>query len=120
MHLQIEKRTEEKRLKSIERRNQLQYTGIVLVVLLVLVSVMLLGKVKVPPILARGLSFVALLLVFESLLVVLDQWIDIFTAGIPAKKFLVNIALAILIFPLNNFLEKKVKKKLKLGEEKKP
>jgi tetratricopeptide (TPR) repeat protein len=109
-----EKRMEEKRKRDIQRRNQLEYSGIALIVLLVLVAVMLLGRFKVPPVLARGLSFVALLLVFESLLVFLDQWLDVFTGGAPAKKLLVNIALAILIFPLNNFLEKKVKNRLKV------
>lgn len=109
-----EQRMEEKRKNALRRRNQLEYSGIALVVLLVLVSVMLLGRIKVPVIVARGLSFVALLLVFESLLVVLDSYLDVFTGGAPAKKLLVNIALAILIFPLNNFLERKVKKRLKV------
>jgi tetratricopeptide (TPR) repeat protein len=111
---EAEARTEEKRRRDVLRRNQLEYSGIALIVLLVLVAVMLLGRLKVPPILARGLSFVALLLVFESLLVFLDQWLDVYTGGAPAKKLLVNIVLAILIFPLNNFLEKRVKKRLKV------
>jgi tetratricopeptide (TPR) repeat protein len=111
---EAEARTEEKRRKEVLRRNQLEYSAIAFIVLLVLVSVMLLGRIKVPAVLARGLSFVALLLVFESLLVFLDQWLDVWTGGTPAKKLLVNIALAILIFPLNNLLEKKVKKRLKV------
>jgi len=110
---EAEVRLEEKRKRDVQRRDQIQFSAIALIVLLVLVGVILLGKLKIPLIVSKGLSFVALLLVFESLLVFLDQWLDIFTGGVPAKKLLVNIALAILIFPLNNFLEKKVRKRLK-------
>lgn len=111
---EAEVRLEEKRKRDTQRRNQIQFSAIALIVLFVLVSVMLLGRIKMPPMLTKGLSFVALLLVFESLLVFLDQWVDPLTGGVPAKKLLVNIALAILIFPLNNFLEKKMKKRLKV------
>ncbi len=111
---EAEARLEEKHKKDIQRRDQIQFSAIALVILFVLVGIMLLGRIKISPMLAKGLSFVALLLVFESVLVFLDQWLDVFTGGVPAKKLLVNIVLAILIFPLNNFMEKKVRKRLKV------
>jgi tetratricopeptide (TPR) repeat protein len=109
-----EAQEEEKRLKAIARRNQVEYSVIILIVLLVIGAIMLLGSLKVPPAFAQGLNFVSLLMVFESVLVFTDPWLDVITNGAPFKKLLVNILLAIFIFPLHRFMEKRFRKRLKL------
>jgi tetratricopeptide (TPR) repeat protein len=109
-----EEEAEERRLRDIKRRDTVQFFVIFLIVLIVFGAVMLLGKFKIPPGLAQGLSFVALLLVFESILVFTDPFLDVYTKGVPVYKLLINIVLAIIIFPVNRFLENKFKKRLKV------
>jgi len=109
-----EEETERNRLKDIKRRDTVQFFVIFMIILVVFGSIVLLGRFRIPLGLAQGLNFVALLLVFESILVFTDPFLDAFTRGIPFYKLLINIVLAILIFPLNRFLERKFKKRLKV------
>jgi hypothetical protein len=90
--------------------------GMSLVVIFVVILVLLLGFIKIPPTLAQGLNFVSLLLVFESILVLTDPFLDYYTNGIPVYKLLVNILLAILIFPMHSFLERRFKKRLQIKQ----
>lgn len=107
-------KTEKERLR-IKRRNTLQYLGIFSIVFVLVVIVMLLGKIKVPVGVSRGLNFVSLLILFESVLVFTDPYLDVFTGGVPVYKLLMNIVLAILIFPIHNFVDKRFRKRLNLA-----
>lgn len=109
-----EEDAERQRLKDIKRRDTVQFFVIFLVIMIVFGAIMLLGRFKIPAGLAQGLNFVALLLVFESILVFTDPFLDAFTRGVPFYKLLINIALAIIIFPVHRFLEKKFRKRLKV------
>jgi tetratricopeptide (TPR) repeat protein len=102
--------------EKIARRNNLQYTFIFLIVAGIIGAILLLGYIKLPQTMAQWINFVALLLVFESILVFADPYLDIVTRGIPIYKLLINIILAALIFPLHRFLEKKFKRTLKVAE----
>jgi tetratricopeptide (TPR) repeat protein len=111
----LEAQALEKEKARIARRNMLQYMLIFVIVFLVVGAVLLLGSIKFPPALAQGLNFVSLLLVFESILVFTDPYLDTFTNGVPIYKLLVNILLAVLIFPIHNFMDRRFRKRLKLN-----
>ncbi len=110
----LEAQALEKEKSRIKRRDTLQFMVIFLVVFLVVGVILLLGFIKVPAALAQGLNFVSLLLVFESILVYTDPYLDFYTNGVPAYKLLVNILLATLIFPVHTYLERRFKRRLHL------
>jgi len=94
------------------RRDNLQYSGILIFLVLVFAGVFLLGRFKIPIRLAEGMIFFAFLLFFEFMLVMLDSYIEDYSGGEPAYKLLFNAVLAGLIFPLHSLFETKLKKRL--------
>ncbi len=109
-------RAEEERLRTLEvkknRVNLLQYMGISFLLLLISFIIVLLGFKKVNAKMASAITFFATLLLFEFLLVLLDPLIDRFSSGEPAYKLFFNALLAILIFPIHAFFEKKLTHRL--------
>lgn len=95
-----------------ERRNNLQYSGIFIVILSLFLSVFLSGKLNISERVAEGLIFFTFLLFFEFCLVLLDPIIENWSGGQPAVKLCFNAILAVLIFPLHTFIENLLKKKL--------
>ncbi len=95
-----------------QRKHLLQYSGIVVLLLIIAMLITLLGFVKVGPPVARAVTFFSFLLFFEFLLVWLDPYIDRFSGGEPAYKLALNAAVAVLIFPLHGFFEKLIRKRL--------
>ena len=104
--------------KRVEEENTRQYLIIFVIVFLVVLGVLLLGRVKIPTVLAEAMTFVSLLLVFESVLVFTDPYLDVYAQGAPYKKLLINILMAILIFPIHHLVENRFKKRLKINKEK--
>ncbi|MBL4624680.1 MAG: tetratricopeptide repeat protein [Flavobacteriales bacterium] len=109
-----QQRTEALRIKNAElkRRDNLQYTIIFLVILLVFGLVLSLGFIRLPPTIAEGLIFFAFLILFEFILVLVDPYVDDWTGGEPMYKLLLNAVLAGLIFPLHALFERSLKKRL--------
>ncbi|MBL4658690.1 MAG: hypothetical protein JKX73_11860 [Flavobacteriales bacterium] len=109
-----QKQKEQTRIQEEElsRRDNLQYSVILIVILLVFGGVLGLGFVKVSPSVAEGLIFFAFLILFEFLLVLSDPYVDNITGGAPAYKLLTNAVLAALIFPLHSLFERLLKKRL--------
>jgi hypothetical protein len=100
------------KLAEKERKNLLQYSGIVLVLLIVGVLILVLGVVKVKPSIASGITFFAFLLFFEFLLILLDPAIERWSGGEPVYKLLFNAVIAACIFPVHAFFERIIKKRL--------
>ncbi|MBL4656884.1 MAG: tetratricopeptide repeat protein [Flavobacteriales bacterium] len=94
------------------RRNNLQYSGILIFLVLVFAGVFAVGKIAIPVRLAEGLIFFSFLLFFEFTLVLLDPYIEQYSSGAPAIKLGFNAVLAGLIFPLHAFFEGKMKGRL--------
>jgi tetratricopeptide (TPR) repeat protein len=94
------------------RRNTVQYSGIMLILIIVSLVVTLLGFIKVKPSVASGISFFAFLLLFEFLMVIFDPTIDRWSNGEPAYKLLFNAIIAVTIFPVHAFFERKLKGRL--------
>ena len=116
-----QKEEERKRQEAVAvgRRNILQYSGILLLLFLLFIGIFLFArkfkKIHEPKtirIYAKTLEislFISFLIFFEFILVLLDPYTDTITGGEPAYKLLLNVILAGAIFPLHNFLEKKLK-----------
>jgi len=94
------------------RRNNLQYSGIFMVIVALGMSLFTLGKFNLSVRLVEGIIFFTFLLFFEFTLVLLDPFIEQYSGGEPAFKLLFNAVLAAMIFPLHSFFENNVKKRL--------
>lgn len=95
-----------------QRRNNLQYSIILVTILLVFGGILALGKINVSPKFAEGLIFFAFLIFFEFCLVLLDPYVEQYSGGEPAYKLLFNAVLAAGIFPLHAFFENNLKKRI--------
>ena len=111
-----QKRAEQEKAKQLKeitsRRNNLQYSGILIFIVILVTSLFTLGKFQIPIRLAEGLIFFTFLLFFEFTLVLLDPYIEEYSSGAPVLKLGFNAVLAALIFPLHHFFETKVKKSI--------
>ena len=85
------------------RSDILQYSGILIFIVLLFAGVFMLGRISIPIRLAEGMIFFSFLLFFEFTLVMLDPYIENFSSGAPAIKLLFNAGLAAFIFPLHSF-----------------
>jgi len=110
------KRMEEEQAKlaaaAQSRRDNLQYSGILIFLVLVFAGVFMLGRFSIPIRLAEGMIFFSFLLFFEFMLVMLDPYIEQYSSGAPAIKLGFNAVLAGLIFPLHSIVESKLKQRL--------
>lgn len=110
--LEDEKDLEKKLLIELEEQKSLHYL-LIGIFLPILFSVMfIIAKVKVTTSYLRGMVFVTTLLAFEFILIILDPYIDQYSGGIPLSKLGINSALALMLAPLHQFLEKVLKKRL--------
>ena len=94
------------------RRNNLQYSGILIFLVLLTAGIVMTGRVSIPVRLAEGLIFFTFLLFFEFTLVLLDPYIESYSSGAPAIKLSFNAILAGLIFPLHAFFENQLKSQI--------
>jgi len=105
---------EEERKRSLaeSRRNNLQYSGILIFIVLLFATVSMLGKIAIPVRLAEGIIFFAFLLFFEFLLVLSDPYIETYSQGSPLGKLGFNAIVAALVFPLHSFFEEYLKRRI--------
>ena len=112
-----------------ERRNQLQYSGIVLVLVGLFIGIFIFARrfrkikeyktfQKYTKIVEAAL-FISFLIFFEFILVVLDPYIDQITGGAPLWKLGFNALLAGIIFPIHSLFETKLKGQVIKTERKK-
>ncbi|PCH65253.1 MAG: hypothetical protein COC01_10035 [Bacteroidetes bacterium] len=112
-----------------QRRNQLQYSGIVLVLVGLFIGLFLFArrfrKVKEEKTfrqytnIVEAALFISFLIFFEFILVVLDPYIEQITGGAPLMKLGFNALLAGVIFPIHSLLETKLKGQVIKTERKK-
>jgi len=92
-----------------ERRDHLQYSVIAFGLILLFISLIFVGRMKINPKITEGLIFINFLIFFEFILVLSDPFLDSITGGAPGLKLLVNATIAGLIFPLHALMENLVK-----------
>ena len=107
-------RNEELRIQQedLKRRNSLHYSAIFIGLLVLFGGIMALGFIKVSPRAAEAVIFISFLILFEFILILADPYIEEWTGGAPGYKLLFNAILAGAIFPLHQFFEGKLKKRL--------
>jgi len=118
---QLIKEQEEKEKARLEaevtgRRDNLQYSVILIALLVLFGGVLSIGFVKVSPRMAEGIIFFSFLILFEFLLVLADPYIDSWSGGAPGIKLLFNAGIAALIFPAHAFFEGRLKGRLVKGK----
>ena len=114
---QLIKEQEEKEATRIlseetSRRDNLQYSVILIAILVLFGGVLSLGFINVSERVAEGIIFFSFLILFEFLLVLADPYIDRWSGGAPGFKLLFNAGIAALIFPLHSLFETKLKVRL--------
>ena len=111
----IKEREEEERLRSeaaaISRRDNLQYSIISILAIIVFIVIYYLSRKKISFGVIDTLTFLTFLLVYEFLLVFSDPWVDSLTGGVPLYKLATNFAIALIFVPIHK-LEQKFKNKL--------
>lgn len=97
---------------AVDRRNKLQYSIILIVVVALMSALLLIGKIRINSKLSGGLIFLTFLILFEFLLVLADPYIESVTGGAPGLKLLCNAIIAAGIFPIHAFIEEWMRKRL--------
>ena len=94
------------------RRDNLQYSVVLICLLVIGVLVAMLGRLSLPERMAEGIIFFSFLILFEFLLVLADPYIENWSGGAPGIKLLFNAGIAALIFPMHSVFETKLKRRL--------
>jgi len=94
------------------RRDNLQYSIVLIGLMVIGLMVAMLGRLSVPDRVAEGLIFFSFLIFFEFMLVLADPYIENWSSGAPGIKLLFNATIAALIFPLHAFFEASLKGRL--------
>ena len=108
-HEQEQEEQQKQKAYEKSRSDNLQYSGILIFLMIIFAGMFMIKKVSIPAKLAEGMIFFVFLLFFEFMLVLADPYIDNYSNGAPAYKLLFNAVLAGLIFPLHSFFETKMK-----------
>lgn len=114
--MQVEATDEQQRLERLRkeqeelkrRKNNIQYMGIILGIILLFIVLAILGMFKVSAGLIKAIGFFVFLMLFEFIFLVFKKNIYSITHGEPLKDLAFMIALAALLVPLHHWLEHKV------------
>lgn len=98
----------EKAAEAIQRRNNIQYTAITILIATAFLLLLILGGFNVHPALIRMVGFICFIFFFEFLILLFDTWIHHLTHGEPWKILAIKILLMIGLVPLHHLVEKKV------------
>ena len=110
-----DQREKEKRRKAKEvtqRRDNLQYSVILIALLVIGGLLSVIGRFSMPIRIVEGLIFFSFLILFEFLLVLADPYIETLSSGAPGIKLLFNAGIAAMIFPLHSLFENKLSARL--------
>ncbi|MBL4654234.1 MAG: tetratricopeptide repeat protein [Bacteroidia bacterium] len=94
------------------RHENLQYSGIGIGLILLFIGIFFLGNIALPAWVVEMSIFIPILLLFEFALVYMDPHIESMTGGEPAYKLVMNAGIAAVIFPIHQFFEGKMKKRI--------
>ncbi len=88
------------------QRNLLQYLGLGVGVIILIMFMLFARVINMKEWVAQGLVFVTIIFLFEFVLVLIDPITDKYSEGIPIIKFGINMALALVLFPMHHYFEK--------------
>ena len=99
-------RLEEQEAK--EKRNRIQYMGIIIGIAVLFVSLVMMGWFKVSANTIRAIGFFSFLIFFEFIFLVFKKNINGLTNGVPLYDLAFMIALAAILVPFHHWLEHRV------------
>jgi hypothetical protein len=105
------KRNERDRIikeEKITKRNNLQYLGISAAIISLFIGLVALGRLKVKAWFIRSLGFISFILLFEFIILLIDQQLHDFTHGEPLPILLIKIVIIAFLLPLHHWLEHQV------------
>lgn len=91
-----------------EKRNRIQYMGIIIGIVVLFVALVMMGWFKVSASTIRAIGFFSFLIFFEFIFLVFKKNINGLTQGVPLYDLAFMIALAAILVPLHHWLEHKV------------
>lgn len=95
---------------ALERKQNLQYTIIIIIIITAFVLFFAFGLMKVKPMIVNPMIVVLLLITFEFILVFTEPYVDAWADNSPLLKLSANMCLAVMLLPLHGLLEKVLKK----------
>lgn len=101
-------RDQEIALQAEQRRHNLQYLGITVIVVCAFILLLIIGMFKVSKLTIYTLGFFSFIFFFEFITLLLDNWIHGLTHGEPWKVWLIKIGIISILLPLHHFLEESV------------
>lgn len=104
-----QQKAEEERIRT---RHNLQYMAITVVIATVFAVLMMLGIFTTSASMIRALGFLAVIMLFEFIILIGDNYIHHITHGEPWKVLAIKIAVIAVLFPLHHYVEHKVVKHL--------
>ena len=103
---------EKKQNEAKARKHNLEYMGILIIILFSFSFIFFYGKLKISTTRLESIVFIALLFLFTFISVMTDPFVDNLTKGDPLFKLLINALLALVLTPLDTFLEKIIRRRV--------
>ena len=91
-----------------KRQFNLQYFIITMSILFFFLVFIIFSRLKVPEWSIKGLGFLSVLMLFEFIILILDQEIHHITHGAPLWIFAIKVLILIFLFPLHHIIEKAI------------
>ena len=112
MALQNESRQMElirkKKEEELKKKYNLQYFLITFGIIALMTLVIVVNHFRVPEWVIRGSGFLGILMIFEFLILILDNEIHHMTHGAPLWIFIIKVSILFVLFPLHHLVEKSV------------
>jgi tetratricopeptide (TPR) repeat protein len=112
MEIDAESKRKERKVKEeeeiLQRKHNIQYTAIVMGILMLFILLVSFGFLRVPIGWIKALGFISFIFFFEFIILIADQQIHHLTHGEPWKVLGIKVVLIAILLPLHHILEKKV------------
>lgn len=102
--------------EEIKRRNMIEYGAIFMIVVAVFSMVFIIGRFGLSETLQESIAFVALLLLFEFILVILEPFQEDISGGKPIYILGINLVVALMFTPFDTWLEKYLRNRVSSKE----
>jgi tetratricopeptide (TPR) repeat protein len=103
-----QQRREELAEKELQRKHNLQYTFMTIVIIIIFLLIIMIGMFRISAFTIRLMGFLSLIFFFEFIILLLDTRIHHLTHGEPWKIWLIKIGIISFLLPLHHFLEHKL------------
>lgn len=114
LKLEVENEARERELiahrevEETERKHNIQYMGISIMIVVFFIILAMLGSFKVPAAVLKGLGFISFIFFFEFIIMLADHKIHHITHGEPVTFLAFKIVLIAILLPLHHWMEHKV------------